>query len=54
MSQLIQYRECARKIPYRSRKVAKIHASQARRRGIDLHAYQCRFCGLFHIGHPRG
>ena len=43
---------CRRKMKYNTRHIAKSKAYRARKRTNTLiGAYQCRFCGLFHIGH---
>jgi hypothetical protein len=46
---------CTGKKRFFSRKAAKQRANQIRRHtGNRMHAYQCPFCQLFHLGHRPG
>lgn len=49
-------RDCARKQPY-SRQEAEAGARRIarteKRTGQPAEAYECRYCGFWHIGHPR-
>lgn len=47
---------CARKVRFNSWREADKVAGAMRRRDDDetVHAYFCRFCGGFHVGHQRG
>ncbi|WP_045562695.1 hypothetical protein [Streptomyces sp. FxanaA7] len=46
---------CLGKVRYFSRSLARRRARQIRRTGGDrLRPYECRFCGLHHLGHLPG
>ena len=45
-------KECDGKVVYRTHAEAEIEQAKAMERtGHDFSAYQCAFCGNFHIGH---
>ena len=46
-------RSCGSKVPHPTRRAAKHAARAAATHGLGrMHAYACRFCGRWHVGHP--
>lgn len=46
----VRYRTCWRKVKHYSKARAD---AEARRLGGGTHAYQCPYCGEWHVGHAR-
>lgn len=50
-----EYWSCLRKTVFPKRKEALVEAGRLRRvTGENIRAYHCRYCGDFHVGHPKG
>lgn len=49
-----EWNSCHRKVRYGRRKTAKSAVLAMRAKGaLNLHAYECRYCDGWHIGHKR-
>jgi hypothetical protein len=47
--------ECARKNGHQTKESAKQQlSSQLAKGAVNLKVYRCRYCKLFHVGHPPG
>ena len=46
-------RACASKTVYVSRGEARASARNGRRQNGSLGPYHCRYCSMWHLGHPR-
>lgn len=47
-----RWRGCTRKRAYETRKEARAVVARHMRQGDVVDAYQCRWCGRWHVGHP--
>lgn len=49
---LLRRKACEGKVRHQSLAAAMAHKDSLRLQGDHVRAYQCKFCGYWHVGHP--